>query len=63
MPICVQVDKTVVNTGFLNGGTAAVSENVRHGADVKTIGQNWLELSKTRHNADSQMPGRVHALV
>jgi len=49
--------------GFLTGWTVTASKNAGHGAAVKTIRQNWLELSKTRHHAASQMPGRIHALV
>src|ERR1035438_7077543 len=45
--ICVQVVKTIVNTGFLKGWTAIVSGNVSSGAIAKTIRHHWLELAET----------------
>jgi hypothetical protein len=43
----VSLTKPFIYQGFLAGRTATVSKSVSHGADGKTIRQNWPELAET----------------
>ena len=54
--ICGGFKKTLGLSGFARRWTATVSKSVSHGADGKTIRQNWLELAETSPHARSQSP-------